>query len=73
MTEGAPTDPQTLATALRDLSVAANLFEGNPNDRNRQRLLYTQEYIEILLDQFTASESDIYPAYLPGCEPFLAR
>lgn len=72
-TVGEPTDPQTLATALRDLTVAAELYEQAPDEKSRARLRRVCGYVEMLLDRFVAVEEDIYPRYLDGVAPSLAR
>lgn len=63
-------DPQTLATALRDLSTSAALFEQNQSTRNRRRLNHVSDYVERVLDEFVASEGDVRPRYLPHAIPF---
>lgn len=62
-------DGQLLATALRDLSVAAALFEQTPSDEHRESLNAVQDYVEQLLEEFVEQRGDILPRYLHTGRP----
>jgi len=55
--------PHVLATALRDLSGAAALFEQNASEDNRKRLNRANDYAEALLTRFVDVEGDLHPEY----------
>jgi hypothetical protein len=58
-----PSLPHVLATALRDLSVAAALFEQNASEDNRKSLNRVNDYAEALLARFVDVQGDIRPEY----------
>lgn len=54
---------QDVATALRDLSLSAALFEQNPSATHRQSLNYRNDYAEALLERFISLYGDIRSSY----------